>query len=148
MNDLRQAIIDSLDSCATDNTDIRETVQNLVENEGEETYPILLNVLTHLEFSTQDAKLNWDNILKYQNLLESKLDRPVKLITAMCDYFSEVSKHLRTPTMIELQALEETKKISRTDGLTGLFNRRSSMKPWKGKSTEPKDMMEALPSYF
>ena len=124
MNDLRQAIIDSLDSCATDNTDIRETVQNLVENEGEETYPILLNVLTHLEFSTQDAKLNWDNILKHQNLLESKLDRPVKLITAMCDYFSEVSKHLRTPTMIELQALEETKKISRTDGLTGLFNRR------------------------
>ena len=124
MNDLRQAIIDSLDSCATDNTDIRETVQNLVENEGEETYPILLNVLTHLEFSTQDAKLNWDNILKYQNLLESKLDRPVKLITAMCDYFSEVFKHLRTPTMIELQALEETKKISRTDGLTGLFNRR------------------------
>jgi GGDEF domain-containing protein len=84
----------------------------------------LLNVLTHLEFSTQDAKLNWDNILKHQNLLESKLDRPVKLITAMCDYFSEVSKHLRTPTMIELQALEETKKISRTDGLTGLFNRR------------------------
>ena len=65
MNDLRQAIIDSLDSCATDNTDIRETVQNLVENEGEETYPILLNVLTHLEFSTQDAKLNWDNILKH-----------------------------------------------------------------------------------
>ena len=124
MNDLRQAIIDSLDSCATDNTDIRETVQNLVENEGEETYPILLNVLTHLEFSTQDAKLNWDNILKHQNLLESKLDRPVKLITAMCDYFSEVSKHLRTPTMIELQALEETRKISRTDGLTGLFNRR------------------------
>jgi PleD family two-component response regulator len=26
--------------------------------------------------------------------------------------------------MIELQALEETKKISRTDGLTGLFNQR------------------------
>ena len=124
MNDLRQVIIDSLDSCATENTDIRETVQNLVENEGEETYPILLNVLTHLEFSTQDAKANWDNILKHQTLLESKLDRPVKLITAMCDYFSEVSKHLRTPTMIELQALEETRKISRTDGLTGLFNRR------------------------
>jgi len=124
MNDLRQVIIDSLDSCATENTDIRETVQNLVENEGEETYPILLNVLTHLEFSTQDAKANWDNILKHQTLLESKLDRPVKLITAMCDYFSEVSKHLHTPTMIELQALEETRKISRTDGLTGLFNRR------------------------
>ena len=124
MNDLRQIIIDSLDSCATENSDFRETIQDLVENEGEETYPILLNLLTHLEFSTQDAKATWDNILKHQNLLEVKLDRPVKLITAMCDYFSDVSKHLRTPTMIELQALEETRKISRTDGLTGLFNRR------------------------
>ena len=124
MNDLRQIIIDSQDSCATENSDFRETIQDLVENEGEETYPILLNLLTHLEFSTQEAKANWDNILKHQNLLEVKLDRPVKLITAMCDYFSEVSKHLHTPTMIELQALEETRKISRTDGLTGLFNRR------------------------
>ena len=102
MNDLRQIIINSLDSYATGNSDFRETVQTLVENEGEETYPILLNVLTHLEFSTQDAKSNWDNILKHQALLEVKLDRPVKLITAMCDYFSDVSKHLRTPTMIEL----------------------------------------------
>ena len=124
MNDLRQIIINSLDSYATGNSDFRETVQTLVENEGEETYPILLNVLTHLEFSTQDAKSNWDNILKHQALLEVKLDRPVKLITAMCDYFSEVSKHLQIPTMIELKALEETRKISRTDGLTGLFNRR------------------------
>ena len=124
MNDLRQIIIDSLDSCATENSDFRETIQDLVENEGEETYPILLNLMTHLEFSTQEAKANWDNILKHQNLLEVKLDRPVKLITAMCDYFSDVSKHLRTPTMIELQALEETRKISRTAGLTGLYTRR------------------------
>jgi len=40
MNDLRQIIIDSLDSCATENSDFRETIQDLVENEGEETYPI------------------------------------------------------------------------------------------------------------
>ena len=56
MKDLRQTIIDSLDSYATENSDFRETIQNLVENEGEETYPILLNILTHLEFSTQAAK--------------------------------------------------------------------------------------------
>ena len=124
MSDLRQTIIDSLSSSAIENSDFRETIQNLVDTEGEETYPILLNVLSHLDFNTQDAKANWDRILKHQTLLEAKLDRPVKLITAMCDYFSEVSQHLQTPTMIELQALEETRKISRTDGLTGLFNRR------------------------
>lgn len=124
MDDLRQTIIDSLKSGSTENADFLETVQSLAETEGEETYPILLNVLTHLEFSTQDAKSNWDQILKHQNLLEEKLERPVKLITAMCDYFSEVSKNLQTPTMIELHVLEETRKVSRSDGLTGLFNRR------------------------
>lgn len=124
MDDLRQTIIDSLKSGSTENSDLLETVQSLAETEGEETYPILLNVLTHLEFSTQDAKSNWDQILKHQNLLEEKLERPVKLITAMCDYFSEVSKNLQTPTMIELHVLEETRKVSRSDGLTGLFNRR------------------------
>ena len=35
MNDLRQIIIDSLDSCATENSDFRKTIQDLVENEGE-----------------------------------------------------------------------------------------------------------------
>jgi diguanylate cyclase (GGDEF)-like protein len=124
MNDLRQTIIDTLSSHASENSDFLETVQTLAENEGEETYPILLNVLTHLEFGTQEAKSNWDQILKHQSFLETKLERPVKLITAMCDYFSEVSKNLQTPTMIELQVLEETRKVSRSDGLTGLFNRR------------------------
>ena len=56
MNDLRQIIIDSLDSCAIENSDFRETIQDLVENEGEETYPILLNLMTHLEFSTRKPK--------------------------------------------------------------------------------------------
>ncbi|MBT3365510.1 MAG: diguanylate cyclase [Nitrospina sp.] len=124
MSDIRQTIIDSLSSGLSKNSEFLETVQGLVETEGEETYPILLNVLTHLEFNTKDAKSNWDQIIKHQSLLETKLERPVKLITAMCDYFSEVSKNLQSPTMIELKVLEETRKVSRSDGLTGLFNRR------------------------
>ncbi len=124
MEDLRQAIIDSLDSCSTGGSDFMKTIGDLVKNEGEETYSVLLNVLTHLEFNTQDAKENWNHILNHQSKLEAKLERPVKLITAICDYFSAVSKNLHNPTMIELQVLEETRKISRSDGLTGLFNRR------------------------
>lgn len=72
MKDLRQTIIDFLDSYATENSDFQETIQNLVENEGEETYPILLNILTHLEFSAKAAKANWENILKYQSRAERK----------------------------------------------------------------------------
>jgi len=124
MSDLRQTIVDSLNTYSTDDSNLLETVKELVEKEGGEVYPTLLNVLTHLEFDAHDAKTNWDRILAHRDLLEIKLDRPVKLITAVCDYFCEVSQCLKTPTMIELKILEETRKYSRSDGLTGLFNRR------------------------
>lgn len=124
MSDLRQTIVDSLNTYSTDDAGLLETVQNLVEEEGEEVYPTLLNVLTHLEFDAHDAKVNWDHILAHRDLLQTKLDRNIKLITAVCDYFCEITNTLQTPTMIELKVLEETKKYSRSDGLTGLFNRR------------------------
>ncbi|MZH02410.1 MAG: diguanylate cyclase [Nitrospinae bacterium] len=124
MSDLRQAIVDSLNTYSTDDAELLETVQRLVEEEGEEVYPALLNVLTHLEFDAHDAKSNWNRILAHRDLLQTKLDRNIKLITAACDYFCEIANTLKTPTMIELKVLEETKKYSRSDGLTGLFNRR------------------------
>ncbi len=124
MSNLRQSIIDSISSSSDEESDLLETIQYLVEKEGEDVYPTLLNILTHLEFDAHDAKANWDRIITHRNLLEAKLDRPVKLITAICDYFCDVSQTLTTPTMIELNLLEETRKSSRSDGLTGLFNRR------------------------
>ena len=124
MSSLRQSIIDSISSSFDEESDLLETIKGLVEKEGEEVYPTLINILTHLEFDAKDAKANWDRILAHRDLLETKLDRPVKLITAMCDYFCDVSNTMTTPTMIELNLLEETRKSSRSDGLTGLFNRR------------------------
>ena len=124
MSSLRQSIIDSISSSFDEESDLLETIKGLVEKEGEEVYPTLINILTHLEFDANDAKANWDRILAHRDLLETKLDRPVKLITAMCDYFCDVSNTMTTLTMIELNLLEETRKSSRSDGLTGLFNRR------------------------
>ncbi len=124
MSDLRQTIVDSLNSYSGNDSDLLETIQDLVEKEGEKVYPTLLNVLTHLEFDAHDAKVNWQRILAHRDLLQTKLDRQVKLITAVCDYFCEVSQTLTTPTMIELEVFEETRKHSHSDGLTGLFNRR------------------------
>jgi len=48
-------------------------------------------VLTHLEF---DSKVNRDLILAHLDLLQTKFDRQVKLITAVCDYFRQVSQTL------------------------------------------------------
>ena len=118
MSSLRQSIIDSISSSFDEESDLLETIKGLVEKEGEEVYPTLINILTHLEFDANDAKANWDRILAHRDLLETKLDRPVKLITAMCDYFCDVSNTMTNPTMIDLNLLEETRKSSRSDGLT------------------------------
>ena len=124
MADLRQKVIASLSSNEKGNSDIFNSIAALVNQEGEHVYDTLLNVLTHLDFSPEDAKINWERILEHKTRLEEKLGQSISLMTAVCFYFSDVERDISTPAIIELKILEETKKQSHSDGLTGLFNRR------------------------
>lgn len=124
MSDLRQKVIDSLSSSKNGNTDFFSSISSLANEEGELVYVTLLNVLTQLDFSPEDARKNWEKIVEHKNNLEKKLGHSVSLMTAVCYYFSDIEKNISTPAIIELQILEETKKQSHSDGLTGLFNRR------------------------
>jgi diguanylate cyclase (GGDEF)-like protein len=121
MSDLRQKIIDSLGSNEDGSLN---TIASLAKKEGEQVYSTLLSVLTQLEFSPEDAKKNWNRIIEHKEKLETKLGHTISLMTAVCFYFSDVEKNINTPAIIELEMLEETKKKSHSDGLTGLFNRR------------------------
>ncbi len=124
MSDLRQDIIDSLNSNENGKPHFFDALNQIVEKEGEQVYPILLNVLTQLDFSPEDAKKNWQRIVEHKSQLEGKLGHAVSLMTTVCYYFSDVEKDIQSPAIIELKTLEETKKNSHSDGLTGLFNRR------------------------
>jgi len=124
MSDLREKVIDSLDSNEDGNFIFFNSITSLAKKEGEQVYSILLNVLTQLEFSPEDAKKNWNRIIEHKEKLETKLSHAISLMTAVCYYFSDVEKNINTPAIIELKMLEETKKQSHSDGLTGLFNRR------------------------
>ncbi len=124
MDELRQKVIDSLSSRENGNSDFLNLIASLANEEGEHVYDTLLNVLTQLDFSPEDAKKNWQRIVEHKNLLEEKLGHTVSLMTAVCYFFSDVVKNISTPAIIELKILEETKKQSHSDGLTGLFNRR------------------------
>jgi diguanylate cyclase (GGDEF)-like protein len=121
MSELRQKIIDSLGSNEDGSL---SSIASLAKKEGEQVYNILLSVLTQLEFSPEDAKKNWNRIVEHKEKLETKLGHTLSLMTAVCYYFSDVEKNINTPAIIELKMLEETKKQSHSDGLTGLFNRR------------------------
>ncbi|MFT4578365.1 MAG: diguanylate cyclase (GGDEF)-like protein [Nitrospinales bacterium] len=124
MSDLREKIIESLSSNEDGSLNIFNSIASLEKKEGEQVYNILLNVLTQLEFSPEDAKKNWKRIVEHKEKLEAKLGHAISLMTAVCYYFSDVEKNINTPAIIELKMLEETKKQSHSDGLTGLFNRR------------------------
>ena len=73
-------------------------------------------MLIYLEFDARDAKVNGGRILAHLDLLQTILDRQVKLITAVCDYFCEVSQTLKSPTMIKLKVQG---KPEQTLALTG-----------------------------
>ncbi len=124
MSDIRQKVIDSLSSNVDGNSDFLSSITSLAKEEGEHVYDTLLNLLTQLDFSPEDAKKNWQRIVEHKNELEGKLGHSISLMTAVCYYFSDVEKNISTPAIIELKILEETKKQSHSDGLTGLFNRR------------------------
>jgi len=124
MSDLRQKVIDSLGTNEEEGLGFIDSISSLAKKEGEQVYNILLNVLTQLEFSPEDAKKNWNRIVDHKVKLETKLGHSISLMTAVCYYFSDVEKNINTPAIIELKMLEETKKQSHSDGLTGLFNRR------------------------
>jgi hypothetical protein len=64
----------------------------LEKEEVEEVYNTLLNVLTQLEFSPEDAKKNWKRIVEHKEKLEAKLGQSISLMTAVCYYFSDVKK--------------------------------------------------------
>lgn len=95
----------------------------IAEQEGDSAFAELLQLLTHLQFSGEEARKNWGHILNHREQLYAQLGRPVDLLTAVCDYFSSVKKQLHAPKVIEIDAFEKTEGSSKFDSLTGLYNR-------------------------
>ncbi len=124
MNSIRESLIQCLNENCDDDRGFLREFHRLAEQEGDEVFPILLNLLTHLDFSEQEARDHWSHIIYHRKKLSDQLERPVSLTTAVCDFFSYINKNLKSPKIIELNIFEETEKSSKSDGLTGLFNRR------------------------
>jgi len=123
MQPVRDSIIQCLTDFGKDEGEFISSIKSLVEKEGDIVFPILLNVLTHLDLNVQDAKDNWEMIIYHQSKMGAQLRRPVSLATAICDFFSTVNKTFHHPKLIEIEAFEHTVKSSKRDSLTELYNR-------------------------
>ena len=92
------------------------------KSQGDPLYSSLLYLLTHLNFTERQAARHWKKVVKHRDTLRAAIGRDPGLRVAILDYFSNVSRELRNPKMIELANYERTERSAVTDGLTGLYN--------------------------
>jgi diguanylate cyclase (GGDEF)-like protein len=92
------------------------------KSQGDPLYSSLLYLLTHLNFTERQAARHWKKIVKHRDTLRTAIGRDPGLRVAILDYFTNVSRELRNPKMIELANYERTERSAVTDGLTGLYN--------------------------
>ncbi len=120
---LRKSLLRCLSENAQNEDDFLREINFIASKEGDHIFPVLLKLLTHLDFDKSTAKQKWNDILAHQSHLGECLGRPVSLLTSICDYFSSIHKTFQAPKVIELNDFEKTAHTSNCDGLTGLFNR-------------------------
>ena len=83
----------------------------------------LVRLLTHLDFSEDDAKRHWKAIVRHRTAMIDKLGRATSLQVAAIDYFQMLEGKLVSPKVLEMSRYLATEKRAITDGLTGLYNR-------------------------
>ena len=124
MKTVRDNIVRCLDYYR-DEEELLVELDKIIKSVGDSAYNILLNVLSHLELETDEAKECWNNIIEHRLVLNEVLGRPVSIRTAICDYFCSIRKSMKSPVVVEIHVFEKVVRDSKYDDLTGLFNRRS-----------------------
>jgi len=99
--------------------------ERLAREYGEEIYSEGLYRLSRLELPPPEARETIQAVIQHQDGLCQALGRTVSLVTAMCDYFTQVEPMLREPILVEVNLLRQKEESAYKDELTGLFNRRS-----------------------
>ena len=89
----------------------------------EKLFAPLIQLLTELEFSEDEAETHWSAIVAHRADLSRKLGRDGGLPLATLDYFYNLKAVLENPKLVEMGTFEQKKKSAITDALTGLYNR-------------------------
>ena len=103
-----------------------EVLENIIES-GEMShhkgfYRFVIQFLTHLNLSEEDAKHHFKNLLEHRRNLAGKLHRDVGLRVAAMDYFFNIVKVLSNPRIVEIPMFDEIEQKSKEDPKTGCYN--------------------------
>jgi len=95
---------------------------NLKKSRGLRFFSDLLYSITHQYFPPEIAEDLWTEVLRHKNGLSKALGRNVKIAVAALDYLSNITRNMRSATLVGESHIEEIVGLSLRDGLTGLFN--------------------------
>ncbi|MEW5724094.1 MAG: GGDEF domain-containing protein [Thermodesulfobacteriota bacterium] len=91
---------------------------------GANVYADILYLLTQKEFTPDEARAHWLNIIAHQNDLNSTLGREVGFQVAMVDYFTNIRPLLGNIVFVDIKVLLQKERAVLLDELTGLYNYR------------------------
>lgn len=103
---------------------LREPMERLRRNKGDELYIDLLQALTHKYFSQEEAKKLWEEIIVHKYYMSEKLGRNVGVKVAVLDYLDNHSGQVKDFHLLPEQDLDCLLLFVNEDGLTGLYNHR------------------------
>ncbi len=83
----------------------------------------MVRMITHLRLSEKEAEELWPGLLTHWREMSAGLGRDVGLFVAVVDWFLNMDRRLKDPTIMERTLLEKTERSAMTDWLTGLYNR-------------------------
>lgn len=104
--------------------EIQFLVDKAVKNKVRNFYSDILSGLTSERFPEEKAKTLWQEILRHKYLTSERLGRNIGIRVATLDYLENVKKIIKSPIIVSESKFSKTLKLSTTDALTGLFNRR------------------------
>ena len=99
------------------------SISDLATKEGDRVFQLVLSLLTSIDLSIDGAQQHWSNVLTHREEMIARLDREVKLVTALSDYLSQNGYKSFKPFLIDTNRYEEIVHQSVKDVLTGLNNR-------------------------
>jgi diguanylate cyclase (GGDEF)-like protein len=94
---------------------------DLRNSRRESLYSDLLFTLTHLRFPEVVAEAKWRRVLEHKYVMSQRQGRNVGVRVALLDYLLNVTRELHNVTFMEVDQLEETRRESIFDWLTGVY---------------------------
>ncbi len=104
--------------------EVMEKYNNVKNQYNGNFYSDLIYILTNIRLDEATARTDWHNILKHKHFMSEKLSRNVGIRVATMDFYTNITRQIATPKIIDMREYSRTVKESITDPLTLCYNRR------------------------